>query len=118
MLNIMKTINYKLVLFIVAFLFCTGCTSINSSRPITKYINDSETLYVYKDGRLQYKSRFLNEDDVVIYSDGRGGEKAAVKVRVPVHSDFYRDSIVVVRVVNKFDETVTQNEQEATDSFN
>ena len=58
----------------------------------------------------------VNEDEVVIYNDGRGGERAAIKVRVPIHSDFYRDSIVVVRVADQFDETVVDGQHNAVNT--
>ena len=70
------------------------------------------TLLVYEDGRMEFNSRFVNDDEVVIYNDGRGGERAAIKVRVPIHSDFYRDSIIVVRVVDQFDESVADSQRD------
>ena len=113
-----KSISYNVVFLLSIFTLCTACNSIHSTRPDVQNIDTSETLYIYEDGRMQYKTRFVNKDDVVIYNDGRGGEKAAIKVRVPIHSDFYRDSIVVVRVINQFEEAITQNEKEEIDSLN
>ena len=114
----MKKIDYKVFVLILNMLFITACSTTPVTSSIDTLNDKSEILFIYEDGRMEYKSRFLNDDDVVIYADGRGGEKAAVKVRVPIHSDFYRDSIVVVRVVNKFDEAITQNDTEETDSVN
>lgn len=57
-----------------------------------------EILTVRSDGSLWFRDRELPERDVIIYPDGRGGEKAAVRVRVePLHPDFFRDTIIVVR---------------------
>lgn len=57
-----------------------------------------EILTVRSDGSMWFRDRPLPERDVIIYPDGRGGEKAAVRVRVePLHPDFFRDTIVVVR---------------------
>ena len=48
--------------------------------------------------------RFINEDNVVIYDDGRGGERAAVRIIVPQnryqrqpYTAFYRNTIIVER---------------------
>ena len=34
----------------------------------------------------------------MIYDDGRGGERAAVKLIIPRQPDVYRDTIIVVRI--------------------
>jgi len=48
---------------------------------------------------MKLMDRLLPAEDVVIYPDGYGGEKAAVKVRLdPLHPSFYRDSIRVNRL--------------------
>ncbi len=54
----------------------------------------------------------------VIYEDGRGGELAAIKIRVLIHPDFYRNSIVVVRIVNTFDESIGQREADDVNNIN
>ena len=109
---------YTLISFLAVILSSTACTStinnvVESSAP-------DNTLLVYEDGRMEFNSRFVNEDEVVIYNDGRGGERAAIKVRVPIHSDFYRDSIVVVRIVDQFDESVADGQHDVlkTDIIN
>ena len=120
MLIMIKKIDYKVFVLVLNMMFFSACSTVPSSyvSPSTRVNDEPEALYVYEDGRIEYNSRFVNKDDVVIYSDGRGGEKAAIKVRVPIHPDFYRDSIIVVRVVNKFDEAITQNETEKVDGVN
>lgn len=56
-----------------------------------------DTLYVNADGTIEFRDRKLARENVIIYADGTGGERAAVKMYVPLHPDYYRDSIVVVR---------------------
>ena len=47
---------------------------------------------------MEFQNREIGADNVVFYSDGRGGEKAAVKVSMePIQPAFFRDSIIVVR---------------------
>lgn len=102
----------------VVILSTSACTS----TPVTNYVAETHEqdnrLIVYADGRMEFKSRFVNEEDVVIYPDGRGGERAAIKVRVPIHPDFYRDSIVVVRIVKKHAETIGQRDVVMTNNIN
>jgi len=58
-----------------------------------------EILTIFPDGSMKLMNRLIPAEDVVIYPDGYGGEKAAVKVRLePLHPAFYRDSIVVRRL--------------------
>ena len=56
-----------------------------------------EVLIVQEDGSMYFKDRAMPRDDVIIYNDGFGGERAAVKVYVPYKHDYYRDSIRVYR---------------------
>lgn len=57
-----------------------------------------EILTVRDDGSMWFRDRPLPERDVIIYPDGTGGEKAAVRIRMePLHPDFFRDTIIVVR---------------------
>lgn len=58
---------------------------------------DPHVLYVYEDGSMMLNDRSVDPDDVVIYPDGFGGERAALKMRVPLHPDYYRDTIIVER---------------------
>ena len=69
-----------------------------------------EKLVIHADGSMEFRERPIAENDVVIYADGYGGEKAAVRVRMqPLHPDFFRDTIKVERRSLKEDNTVTQN---------
>jgi hypothetical protein len=58
---------------------------------------EPEILTVKSDGNMRYRDRHMPEKDVVIYEDGRGGERAAVRVFNPLHADYFRDSIIVNR---------------------
>jgi len=46
---------------------------------------------------MVFEGRIRNKENVVIYKDGRGGERAAIKLIIPRHPDVYRDTIVVER---------------------
>lgn len=54
-------------------------------------------LRIHEDGTMMLNDRSVDPRDVVIYPDGFGGEKAALKMRVPLHPDYYRDTIIVER---------------------
>ncbi len=93
----------------ITLLLNMACTMTPTNHRMAESSGSDKVLLIYEDGRMEFNSRFINEDDVVIYDDGRGGERAAVKVRVPIHSDFYRDSIVVVRVETQGKESVADS---------
>ena len=92
----MKKYKRHFFLLIILTIVSYGCTT----QPVIgdSHLKAPETLTIYNDGSIEYKGRFVNKNDVVIYPDGFGGERAAVKVRVPLHPDFYRDTIHVRRV--------------------
>lgn len=67
--------------------------------PTPTAMNEPEILTVSPDGTMQLMGRSIPTEDVFIYPDGYGGEKAAVKVWLdPLHPPFYRDSIIVRRL--------------------
>lgn len=73
---------------------------------------EPEKLVVRADGSMQFRGRPIGTEDVVIYRDGNGGEKAAVRVRMePLHPDYFRDTIIVERRSDAKDEdrALTQN---------
>jgi hypothetical protein len=89
-------INNKIVyLLCLVLLLTSGCASTLDKGKAAK--KEKEILTIYPDGSMVFNDRTMNKKDVVIYPDGRGGERAAVKLRVPLHPDFYRDTIVVER---------------------
>ena len=85
----------RFLLLPLACLLLSGCmaTPVAKSTPA-----EPDILIVSADGTMQLGDRLIPDGDVIIYEDGRGGEKAAVRVRLePLHPDFFRDSIVVER---------------------
>ena len=98
---------------ITTVVFTSACsfTSLKDEGLNKTAINEKpvDILYIYENGKMKFRSRYLNKEDVVIYQDGKGGEKAAIKMRVPRYPDYYRDSIVVVRVSETSEKSVSQN---------
>jgi len=90
----------RTIIFLLASVLMTSCAT--SSQPVAE--RDQDILHIYPDGKMVFDGRVMNEEDVVIYDDGRGGERAAIKLLVPLsrykkqnHSEFYRDTIIVER---------------------
>ena len=99
--------NKILYLTGLILLLASGCAGV--AVPERAAVKEKETLIIYPDGTMEFKNRGMDEKDVVIYPDGRGGERAAVKMSVPLHPDFYRDTIIVERLPS------TDWEQKAND---
>lgn len=76
----------------------SGCAPVSEKQPVLDSVN---VLYVYDDGTMKLNDRHVDPDHVVIYGDGFGGERAALKMRVPLHPDYYRDTIIVEREPGK-----------------
>ena len=72
----------------------SGCTSTPEKQSALDAVN---VLYIYDDGSMKLNERHVDPEQVVIYRDGFGGERAALKMRVPLHPDYYRDTIIVER---------------------
>jgi len=87
-----------LIVFLCACLSLTAC---NDSAMIKSARNEPDKLQIYSDGKMIFKDRIMPSEDVIIYPDGFGGEKAAVKLYTPFHPPFYRDHIVVERLGTK-----------------
>jgi hypothetical protein len=94
----------RTIIFLLASALMTSCAT--SNQPVAVAEKDQDILHIYPDGRMVFDGRVMNEEDVVIYDDGRGGERAAIKLLVPLsrykkqnHSEFYRDTIIVERKV-------------------
>lgn len=68
------TIN-RPVLIIWFSLFLSACGII----PENQSSDEPEILTIYPDGTMQLMGRPIPPEDVVIYPDGYGGEKAAIK---------------------------------------
>ena len=69
--------NIFLILIYINLASCTGMPDMHDTPG-----KEKEILYIFPDGRFEYKGRTLNSEDVVIYRDGRGGERAAVKLLI------------------------------------
>ena len=80
--------------FLISCFFLSSCSLESSIKPDE---NSQEKLTVKSDGTMEFRKRTLPEKDVIIYPDGSGGERAAIKVYDPMHPDYYRDSIRVER---------------------
>lgn len=89
-----STIHRNLGL-LVNCLVLAGCLAAPAARPVG---TGPDRLLIRSDGLMEFRNRPVADDDVIIYSDGYGGEKAALRVRMePLHPDFFHDSIVVER---------------------
>ena len=98
---------FPLTGFILAGMAASGCSYFPQA---ASGDTTPEKLVIHADGSMEFRDRPIAENDVVIYADGYGGEKAAVRVRMqPLHPDFFRDTIKVERRGLKENNTVTQN---------
>ncbi len=85
----------RIIIFLFTSLLITSCATAN--KPVSTGEKEQEILYIYPDGTMVFEGRIRNKENVVIYKDGRGGERAAIKLIIPRHPDVYRDTIVVER---------------------
>jgi len=90
----------RTIIFLLASVLMASCAT--SNQPVAE--KEQDILHIYPDGKMVFNGRIMNEEDVVIYDDGYGGERAAVKLLVPLsryqsqpYSEFYRDTIIVER---------------------
>ncbi len=86
------------------FAFIMGCgilavlaSACTASPEARGSIAGTNILYIYEDGSMKLNDRDIDPSNVVVYPDGVGGEKAALKMRVPLHPDYYRHTIAVER---------------------
>lgn len=92
---------------LILLIVLSGIVACVSQSPVRQTQKEPEILTVLRDGTMVFNKRTVNEKDVVIYPDGFGGERAAIKVHVPFKPDFYRDTIRVQR--EDAETTVIQN---------
>jgi hypothetical protein len=70
--------------------------SLTTERQVT---DEAEILTIYPDCSMTLMGRTIRWNDVVIYPNRYGGEKAAIKTGLePLHPPSYRDTIIVDRV--------------------
>lgn len=81
----------------ISALVLTGACSLNPAN--TPDSSEADVLTVYPDGSMTLMGKPVPVENVVIYADGNGGEQAAVKLSIkPLHPDFYRGNINVIRI--------------------
>jgi hypothetical protein len=98
--NVKKMITFLKLLIVVSGIMLTAC----STMPEENSVDEPEILTIYPDGSMKLMGRQVAPEDIVIYPDGYGGEKAAIKSGLnPIHPPFYRDTIIVDRVVEEED---------------
>lgn len=85
----------RIITILIAGLLIASCAT--AKKPVMVNEKEPEILYIYPDGTMEFKGRIMNEEDVVVYKDGNRGERAGVKLMMPLHPDAYRDNIVVER---------------------
>ena len=83
------------VILILVSLLMAGC---NHTDQLRADVKEKEILTIHDDGRMVLNDRPVSSKDVIIYSDGKGLEKAAVKIYIPYHPPYFRDSIIVERL--------------------
>ena len=91
---LIERIMVKNLILLAVLGVSAACAPLSSVIPTHK---EPDTLTVLSDGTMVFNNRTINENDVVIYPDGTGGERAAIRIFVPFKTDFYRDSIRVHR---------------------
>ncbi len=95
---------------LVILMLLAGLAACSMQPAVTATNKEPEILTVQKDGTMILNDRTMNEKDVIIYPDGFGGERAAVRVHVPLKkTDFYRDTIRVHREEIAEDPSIKQN---------
>ncbi len=97
----MKRIFFYLFIFVSTALLASCTSTSPRSVPVQTGDKKADQLFIYPDGSMKFRDRFVDAKNVVIYPDGFGGERAALKMVVPLHPDYYRDSISVVRTEEK-----------------
>ncbi len=98
----------RTIILLLASVLIASCAATN--QPVAD--KDQDILHIYPDGKMVFDGRTMSEEDVVIYDDGYGGERAAIKLLMPLsryktqnHAEFYRDTIIVDRkVIDELDD--------------
>ena len=94
--DIVKQVPLCVFSMLTVVALAAGCAA---GPPVTQ-VDESvpQILTVRGDGSMWFRERPIPERDVIIYANGVRGEKAAVRIRMePLHPDFFRDTIIVVR---------------------
>lgn len=105
--------NKYIGLLLLLALLLSGCVQVVVHESGER--DKPDVLRIDADGNMSLNGQPVPAEDIVIYPDGSGGERAAIKMRVPVRSDYYRDTIIVERelpVVYEDDAAGTTGEAE------
>ena len=93
----MTRLTELVAICVAAVTILGGCLAAPATRQ-NAATADPDTLVIGDDGSMRLNDRPIPNEDVIIYNDGRGGERAAVRIRMePLHPDFFRDTILVER---------------------
>jgi hypothetical protein len=92
----MSLTKQSCITLVTVFLLLTACTGEIMVRSAALQ-DETDKLIVHTDGSMVFRDKTLPVEDVIIYHDG-SKEKAAVKMYVPLHPGFFRDSIIVERL--------------------
>ena len=85
----------RIIILLLASLLSLSCAV--AEKPVVLKEKQKDILYVLPDGSMMFKGRLVDKDDVVIYDAAQKGERAAIKIMLPLHPDAYRDNISVER---------------------
>jgi hypothetical protein len=89
----------RIIIILLASLLTMACVA--EKKPDVDVTQEQEesrdVLYILADGTKMFKGRVMNDEDVVIYDAKQHGERAAIKIMMPLHPDAYRDNITVER---------------------
>ncbi len=78
-------LSRHLIVFLAISFSLASCAHDPFAEPLDQ---EKDKMIVYSDGTMEFRGRTYSTDNVVIYPDGFGGERAAVKLYVPLHPDF------------------------------
>ena len=85
----------RIIVFLLMSILTASC-AVDDKKVVTN-LKEQEVLYILPDGTMMFKGRIMNNQDVVIYDAAQRGERAAIKLIIPLHPDAYRDNITVER---------------------
>jgi hypothetical protein len=85
----------RIIVFLLMCILTASCAV--DDRKVVTNEKEQETLFILPDGTMMFNGRIINKEDVVIYDAAQRGERAAVRLIIPLHPDAYRDTITVER---------------------
>ncbi len=87
--------SMRIIILLLASLLSLSCAV--AEKPAVSKGKGKDILYVLPDGSMMFKGRRVDKGDIVIYDAAQRGERAAIKLKHPLHPDAYRDNINVER---------------------